>query len=204
MLKKTITFTGFDGVERTTDLYFNLTKTDLIDWSADSPQGIQYDMQIAIDNQDKRKLLDFVKDLIFRSYGIRDADGVHFDRSPEISRRFMNSAMYDALLLEIFGDEDGTVAAAFINGLMPPDLVKAAMKQANIPNPEEKAEVAASYAPSAREQFKKAQEDAQKPAEVVETGGDAAIHQPFRVKETPAMSPEELKEYEAWKASRGE
>ena len=40
MLKKTITFKDFNDVERTTDLYFNLTKTELVDWSADSPDGM--------------------------------------------------------------------------------------------------------------------------------------------------------------------
>lgn len=207
MLKKTITFTGFDDLERTVDLYFNLTKTELVDWSADSPEGIQKEMQEAIDNRDQRKLLDFVKELVFRSYGLRDSDGIHFDKSPEISRRFENSAMYDTLLLELFADAGGATSA-FINGLMPADLVAAAMKEANIPNPEEVAEINKAYAPSAREQFEKASAPSAPPAPVAEKP------LPFRVQETPMDdgAAEELSrrdarekaEYEAWKAQRNQ
>lgn len=154
MLKKTITFTDFDGNPRTEDCYFNLTKTELVDWSADSERGIQADMEDAIRTKDMRKLLDFVKELVFRSYGIRDKDGIHFDKSPEISRRFENSAMYDPLLMELFGDEGGNTSA-FINGLMPKDLVEAAMKEGRIPNPDSAPPVGA----SAREMFDQRQQE---------------------------------------------
>ncbi|WMI34479.1 hypothetical protein SEA_DAMASCUS_42 [Microbacterium phage Damascus] len=202
MLKKTITFKGFDDEERTLDLYFNLTKTELVDWSADSEEGIQAEMQEAIRTKDQRKLLDFVKELVFRSYGIRDKDGIHFDKSPEISRRFENSAMYDPLLLELFADE-GNATSAFINGLMPADLVAAAMKDANIPNAEEQERLRAGVQPSARERFAQTQEDVPAPAapipassvpvqeaprvEVVPTQPAQAeeTHRPFRVVETP-------------------
>jgi hypothetical protein len=222
MLKKTITFKDFNDVERTTDLYFNLTKTELVDWSADSPDGIQKEMQDAIAAKDQRKLLDFVKELVFRSYGIRDKDGIHFDKSEEISRRFENSAMYDPLLLELFADEGGATSA-FINGLMPADLVAAAMKEGNIPNPEEQAALRASVQPSAREQFAQAQaarvEEAPAPAapvQVTPSVQDAAPVQeaprPFRVAETPMDegAAEELSrrqareqaEFEEWKRQR--
>lgn len=126
MLKQTITFRDFNGVERTEDLYFNLTEWELTDIQADSEHGIQKDMQDAIAAKDLRKLLDFIKMLVHAAYGERDRDGIHFNKSPEITERFINSAMYSPLLLSLFEDE-GKRTEAFITGLMPADLVQRAI-----------------------------------------------------------------------------
>lgn len=203
MLKQPITFEDFNGVTRTADVYFNLTKAELVDWSANSEHGIQKDMQDAVDEKDMRKLLDFIKELIFRSYGVKDKDGVHFDKSPEISKRFENSAMYSPLLLALFADEGETVQK-FINGLMPADLVAQAAKEANIPFGEHEA-IREQYAPSARdiaaqqanvisepriESFHNPQDaapiDAHPfPAPISDEEPAQATRQAFRVKETP-------------------
>lgn len=162
MLKQPITFEDFNGVTRTEDVYFNLTKAELVDWSADSEEGIQKEMQDAIATKDMRKLLDFIKQLIFKSYGERDKDGIHFHKSEEIARRFENSAMYSPLLLALFADEGNTVTN-FINGLMPADLVKAAMKEAGLSSPEAEA-IKEQYAPSARDIAAAAREQAAHPS----------------------------------------
>lgn len=161
MLKQPITFKDFNGVERTEDVYFNLTEAELVDWSADSEDGIQKDMQDAVAAKDMRKLLDFIKTLIFKAYGERDKDGIHFHKSEEISRRFQNSAMYSPLLLALFADEGDTVTK-FINGLMPADLVKRAMAQAGVGSAEADA-IRAQYAPSARDLASQAREQAAAP-----------------------------------------
>lgn len=139
MLKQTIQFTDFNGKPQEKDLYFNLTEWELTDMQASSEAGIEADMQLAIEEKDMRKLLDFVKMLVNASYGERDADGIHFNKSPEITQRFVNSAMYGPLLLSLF-QEEGARTTAFITGLMPPDLVARAIAatngQGNQPQPE--------------------------------------------------------------------
>lgn len=151
MLKHDMKFKDFDGNEREAVLYFNLTEAELVDWQADSPLGIQEEMMDAVRNKDMRRLLDFVKTLIEKSYGERDGDGIHFNKSDEIRQRFINSAMYSPLLLSLF-QEDGAKAITFINGLMPADLVKRAMEQGDIPMPTETPTVPETK-PSAREVF---------------------------------------------------
>lgn len=126
MLKQTIQFKDFNNKDQERDLYFNLTEAELVDMQADSPEGIQVDMMRAVQEKDMRKLLDFVKMLVHRSYGERDADGIHFHKSPQITANFVNSAMYSPLLLSLFEDE-GARTEAFITGLMPADLVAAAI-----------------------------------------------------------------------------
>lgn len=160
MLKQTINFKDFNGVEREETLYFNLTEAELVDMQADSEEGIQKDMMDAVKAKDMRKLLDFVKMLVHGAYGVRDKDGIHFHKSPEITAAFVNSAMYSPLLLSLFQDE-GTRAEQFINGLMPADLVAAAIAQSQGQGTQAAPE-SSNYAPDARTLF--AQQQAQRAA----------------------------------------
>lgn len=128
MLKQTIRFKDFNGKEQERDLYFNLAEFELVDMQASSPDGIQADMERALQEKDMRKLLDFVKMLVHAGYGERDADGIHFHKTKEITQGFINSAMYSPLLLSLFQDE-GARLQTFITGLMPADLVQRAIAQ---------------------------------------------------------------------------
>lgn len=122
MLKQEITYKDFNGVERTEELYFNLTEAELVDIQNSSERGIQEDLKEAIASKDLRKMLEFIKMLVIRSYGEKSADGRHFRKNDQIREDFVNSAYYSDLLLHLFEDE-GTRAEKFITGLMPADLV---------------------------------------------------------------------------------
>lgn len=143
MLKQTITVTDFNGNERTEDLYFNLTEAELVDIQNASDRGIQEDLKEAIAAKDLRKMLDFIKMLVVRSYGEKSSDGKHFRKSDQIREDFINSAFYSDLLLHLFEDE-GTRAEKFITGLMPKDLVERAAAKT-------RGEAPAGYKPDARE-----------------------------------------------------
>lgn len=145
MLKQTINYTDFNGVERTEDLYFNLTEFELVDIQTSSERGIQAEMEDAVKANDLRRLLDFIKMLIHKSYGVKSADGRHFEKSPEILNHFVNSAYYSDLLLNLFQDE-GARAIQFITGLMPKDLIERAAAKS-----QGQTGVPSTYAPSARE-----------------------------------------------------
>lgn len=129
MYKHQITYTDFNGQQRTEDLYFNLSEAEVIELQANSEFGIQEDLQKAIDNQDIATLLKFVKLLISRSYGIKSDDGRFFRKSPEIMSDFLNSAFYSPLLLSLFENE-GDRATAFVTGILPADLIRRAQAQA--------------------------------------------------------------------------
>lgn len=69
----------------------------------------------------RRKLQEFWDVIIERSYGVRDGDT--FDQSTDISKKFMGSAEYDALITDILYTQDSQVASKFIKGLFPRALV---------------------------------------------------------------------------------
>lgn len=127
MHKHTITFEDFNGNTKTKDLYFNLTEAELTKMQKDylDVGGLDNVMSAAIASGDTKQLLDFFELLVHNSYGIKSPDGEVFDKSPDIMRRFENSAFYSPFYMSLFQD-GGRVGSAFINAIMPADLLNKA------------------------------------------------------------------------------
>lgn len=130
MIKKTITYHGFDDTEYTEDFWFGLTKGDLIEMEVATPGGMQEYIKQIGQTQDVHAVLEMFKTLILKSYGKKSPDGKRFIRSKEISEEFAQTDAYDVLLMEIFSDENA--AAKFVSGILPQDIaVQVAQQQAN-------------------------------------------------------------------------
>ena len=131
MLKKAITYTDYNGAERTEDHYFNLTKTEIMKMELSTKGGLTEMIQRIIAAQDTPALLEIFDGLIRKSYGIKAADGKGFEKSEAITKAFTESGAYDVLFMELVTDADA--AAKFINGIVPADLAAEAAKQGTIP-----------------------------------------------------------------------
>lgn len=123
MLKKTIKYTDYNGVEREEDFYFNLSKSELTEMEVSYEGGFQGFLKNLIDNQNAKEITQLIKDLILNSYGIKCQDG-SFDKSPELSRKFSHTMAYDTLFMELMTNTDA--ATAFANGIIPADLLERA------------------------------------------------------------------------------
>ena len=117
MLKKTITYTDFDGNEKSKDYYFNLSKGELLEMEMSSAGGFANMINAIINEGDAPQLFEKFKNIVLRSYGVKSPDGERFIKSKEISEAFEQSNAYSELMMEICTDADA--AAAFINGIMP-------------------------------------------------------------------------------------
>lgn len=131
MFKKEITYTNFDDVEVKEIFYFNLMASELQEMQLTTQGGMTAILQRIIDTKDVVETTKMFKDIILKAYGEKSDDGKHFVKSKEISEKFSQTMAYDALFMEIFSDADK--AAAFVNGLLPQDLVKkaAALQEKN-------------------------------------------------------------------------
>lgn len=123
MLSKAITFTDFNGVERTQIHYFNLSKSELMEWEIRENGTLKDRLQQVVDARVGSEIMDVFKDLIFRTYGVKSEDGIHFQKSEAISLAFSQSPAYDVLFYSLITEADA--AAAFVNGLLPQELVAA-------------------------------------------------------------------------------
>lgn len=120
MLKKTITYTDYDGRERTEDFYFNLTKAELIEMDFSAKGGMQKLLEQIAETNDRKRLIELVKDLILRSYGVKSEDGRRFVKSKELSEEFSQTEAFSELFMEV-GTDDGA-AVAFVKGILPQGL----------------------------------------------------------------------------------
>lgn len=120
MLKKTITYTDYNGVERTEDFYFYLSKADLMEMEMGTTGGFAEMIQKVVNAQDAPAIIKIFKDLILKAYGEKSADGKRFIKNDELREAFSQTEAYSQLFMELATDSDA--AAKFVNGIMPADV----------------------------------------------------------------------------------
>lgn len=117
MLKKTITYTDYNGVERTEDFYFNLNKAEILEMELSTEGGLQQTIEKIIAAQDMPALSKYFKDIILMSYGEKSPDGKRFIKNQEIRDAFAQTEAFSELYVELATDD--VAAADFINGVIP-------------------------------------------------------------------------------------
>ena len=127
MLKKTIKYTDYNGVEREEDFYFNLSKAEIAEMELEIPGGMTAMLQRITASKDTPSLVKIFKDLILRSYGEKSADGKRFIKSTELKESFSQTEAYSELFMELATNAES--ASAFVNGIIPADVAKASKKQ---------------------------------------------------------------------------
>lgn len=133
MIKKTVKYTDFNDEERSEDLYFNLTKTELHNLNFAHYGTYAEQLQGIVDSKDIRLIMELFTEIVTRAYGIKSEDGRNFRKSSEIVNDFVTSAAYDALMTEILNDEEA--AANLFIGALPKDMqeqIRAEMSKAKI------------------------------------------------------------------------
>lgn len=117
MLKKTITYTDYNGAERTEDFYFNLTEAEVVEMQYSIGGGLKERLERIVKTQDQPAILREFKKLILMAYGEKSDDGKQFMKSEEISKRFECTEAYSNLFMELATDADK--ASEFVNGIVP-------------------------------------------------------------------------------------
>ena len=118
MLKKTITYTNYNGVEVTEDFYFNLSKAEVMEMELSKDGGLAEQLQRIIDAQDAPAIIKEFKDFVLKSYGEKSPDGKRFMKNDEIRDNFAATEAYSIIFMEIATNTDA--ATSFVNGVIPP------------------------------------------------------------------------------------
>ena len=129
MLKKTITYTDYNGIERKEDFYFNLTKAEIMEMEMSTAGGFAEMINKVVAAQDVPSIIKIFKELILKAYGEKSPDGRRFNKSEELSNAFKETEAYSILFMELATDADA--AAKFVNGITPADVD--ATKASNMP-----------------------------------------------------------------------
>ena len=120
MLKKIITYTDYNGVERTEPFYFNLSKAELMEMELGVTGGMTEMLDKIIAAKDAPSLMKTFKEMIMKSYGIKSDDGKRLIKSEELSIAFTQTEAYSVLFMELITDDKA--AADFVNGIIPNEI----------------------------------------------------------------------------------
>ena len=127
MLKKTIKYTDYNGVERTEDFFFNLNKAEVMEMEMTTEGGMADTIQKIVDAKNVPAIIKIFKELVLKAYGEKSADGKRFVKTDEIRAAFEQSEPYSIIFMELATDADK--AAEFVNGIIPADLAKQVAEQ---------------------------------------------------------------------------
>jgi hypothetical protein len=136
MHKETITYNDFDGNKRTEDTYFHLTKSEMIEFALDLPDGVSdtVDRETLEKDADqaasklismlgKKGIYKFIKDLVLKSYGVKKEDGRQFAKLDENGRPlyigFSQTMAFETIMEKLRTDD--IAAANFVKAVIPAD-----------------------------------------------------------------------------------
>lgn len=130
MIKETVTYTDYNGTERTEDFYFNFTEAELAEMQLEVDGGLEDKIRQIVNANDTSKIIKIFKDTIFlKSYGKKSDDGRRMIKNAEVLDEFTQSPAYSILFMKYATSADAL--SSFINNVIPADLKE---RLANLPN----------------------------------------------------------------------
>lgn len=124
MLKKTVTYEDWNGVTRTEDFYFNLTRTECaeLEYGLVPGKSLSDSFQVFVESKDMGKIIQTMKDLVLKAYGVKSDDGRRFIKNDEVRTAFLESPVFDEIYMELATDSDK--AADFLINIMPKQAIE--------------------------------------------------------------------------------
>lgn len=122
MYKKTLTYEDFEGNEVTKDFYFHLTEAEITEMETSVEGGYGATLQKIAKEKDTTKMIEYMKYLIGKSYGIKTEFGftkVASDGTPAIRYFEATNAFSDLFMLLATNDIE---AVDFCKGILPKKL----------------------------------------------------------------------------------
>lgn len=116
MYVREITYTDFDGNERTEKFYFNLTKAELAKLELSKDGGLTNLINKITLEKDAKKLWDLFEEIVMLSYGEKSLDGRRFVKNQEVKDSFKETNAFSDFIMELATDAEK--ASEFVNGLI--------------------------------------------------------------------------------------
>jgi hypothetical protein len=121
MLKHKITYENYDEDQVTEELYFNLTKNELVALEVEHHEGMYKWLEKIAASKDRKTIYDETRKIVLLAYGEKTPDGRSFLKTPEITEAFAHTAAFHKLMEDLVFDED--MSATFMKGILPKDLM---------------------------------------------------------------------------------
>lgn len=121
MITKTITYTDYDGEEKTETFYFHLSKAEITSVSLEHPEGLEEYVKKIVSDKNGPEMFDLFSKLILMSYGEK-VNGVFVKKrkGEPLCDIFEASPAYDALFDELSNKPEE--AKKFFEGILPKNV----------------------------------------------------------------------------------
>lgn len=119
MIVKTVTYTDFNGDERTESFWFHLSRPELTEMLLGIDNNIETYIKTLIKSENYYELVKIFEKLLLDAYGEKSEDGRRFMKTPEKTNEFSESEAYSVLFTELTTNEEK--ASEFVNGLISKD-----------------------------------------------------------------------------------
>lgn len=124
MLKRTFTYTDFDGNQVSDDYYFNLSKAEIMELELSAYGGLETLIKKLIEEKNSEEIVKIFKKIILMSVGEKSYDGKRFIKNDEIRNNFYQTEAYSMLFCELVQNADA--ANEFLRNVVPNAPVAAA------------------------------------------------------------------------------
>lgn len=130
MHKEVITYTDYNGVERTEPFYFNMNEAELIEMQYGTAGGLDQTIKKIINAKDEGALISIFKKLVLDAYGEKSSDGRRFIKEVDgrrLADEFKQTPAYPILFMKLATDDEA--ASKFVNEIVPSSVAKEIEKQ---------------------------------------------------------------------------
>ena len=124
MLKIPVKYKDFNEQEQEEDLYFHLSKVDIIRLEVAHPGGLKQSLENIIAAENGTVIMNELEGIFKASYGKKSPDGKRHIKNDDIWEEFSSSNAYEAFFMKMVLDAE--LAANFIQQVVPADLVEEA------------------------------------------------------------------------------
>ena len=132
MLKKKITYTDYNGMERTDNFYFNMTEREVVMLLA--RLGVEdlkeYANKLA-ESGDLKAMFSFIDNIILSSIGAKSEDGKRFVKNQKIRDDFEQSEAYNVLFMDFL--QNPNTASSFASAIVAKAKAKPSLADAAKP-----------------------------------------------------------------------
>lgn len=146
MITRTIEYVDYDGNKRKEKHYFNLTQFEATEIAMEIPDDVMDDLGGENDTQEekiatartlseklgKKGVMDFIKNIVLRSYGVKSPDGKRFIKSEQLSTEFSQTLAFSSFMMRLMSDD--LEASRFINGVIPTELAASLRSKSEKPD----------------------------------------------------------------------
>ena len=121
MIKRTITYTDFNGTSRTEDFYFHFRESEILELEMGTTGGLSESLQRIIQSKNEPAIVETFKELVAKAYGIKSPDGRSSIKNKDVLDAFIYTDAYSKLFMELATDD--VKAANFVEGIMPSSMI---------------------------------------------------------------------------------